>query len=162
LPFRVSEVYRFEFEKAATDAQLAELVQLDGLAVLEGLDLSFCSRVTDAGLAHLRGLHSLRFLDLRGCRVTDAGLGHLGGLTSLRHLNLAGCEQVTDAGLTHLRGLTSLRHLELWGCRVTDAGLAHLQGLVCLRFLGKDAAAPHVPTDELLRHSDVAPHRECK
>jgi hypothetical protein len=37
-----------------------------------------CHQVTDAGLAHLRGLTGLQELDLEGCkRVTDAGLAAL-------------------------------------------------------------------------------------
>jgi hypothetical protein len=53
--------------------------------------------VTDAGLKHLRGLKSLRLLDLTRSRVTDAGLKHLRGLTNLECLILNDT-QVTDAG----------------------------------------------------------------
>lgn len=35
------------------------------------------TRVTDAGLEHLRGLMQLRFLDLRGTQVTEAGVREL-------------------------------------------------------------------------------------
>jgi hypothetical protein len=58
--------------------------------------------------------------------VTDAGLAHLVGLTSLRELNLWNTE-VTDAGLAHLAGLKSLQELSLWGTRVTNAGVARLK-----------------------------------
>ena len=43
--------------------------------------------------------------DLHGTRITDAGLEHLRGLTKLQRLNLSFTE-VTDAGLDHLKGLT--------------------------------------------------------
>ena len=51
-------------------------------------------------------------------RVTDTGLAHLKGLTNLRELNLSSCE-VTDAGLVHRKGLTKLNSLDLWGTQVT-------------------------------------------
>jgi hypothetical protein len=44
--------------------------------------------VTDAGLAHLRGLTNLRMLVLIGTKLTDAGLEHLKGLTNLEGLVL--------------------------------------------------------------------------
>jgi hypothetical protein len=56
------------------------------------------AQVTDAGLANLRGLTQLKFLDLGSTRGTDAGLEHLQGLTQLDWLWLDGT-QVTDAGL---------------------------------------------------------------
>ena len=34
-----------------------------------------CAGITDAGLAHLAGIHTLNVLECRG--VTDAGLAHL-------------------------------------------------------------------------------------
>ena len=64
------------------------------------------TRVTNAGLAHLKGLTNLSLLDLNGTQVTDAGLAHLKGLTNLSDLDLSGT-QVTDAGLVHLKGLTN-------------------------------------------------------
>ena len=46
-------------------------------------------------------------VDLRRTKVTDAGLVHLKGLTELRGLFLY-YTNVTDAGLVHLKGLTEL------------------------------------------------------
>jgi hypothetical protein len=43
--------------------------------------MSYCNRITDAGLAHLTGIHTL---NMRGCtRITDAGLAHLTGIHTL-------------------------------------------------------------------------------
>jgi predicted nucleic acid-binding protein len=124
-------IYSFFTGDRLTDADLA---QLGGL-VADVRELYLQSRgVTDAGLAHLRGLVKLTTLYLDGTSVTDAGLAYLAGLVGLRTLNLARTA-ITDAGLAHLRGLTGLRKLVLWGTRVTDAGLAHLRGLVGLREL---------------------------
>jgi hypothetical protein len=38
------------------------------------------TRVTDAGLMHLAGLHSLQILDLKGTKVTDAAIEKLHAL----------------------------------------------------------------------------------
>ena len=65
-------------------------------------------------------------LEISGSRITDAGLVHLKDLIKLRHLNLSDT-QVTDAGLVHLKDLTKLRHLNLSDTQVTDAGVADLQ-----------------------------------
>jgi hypothetical protein len=65
------------------------------------LSLSCCNFITDAGLAHLSGVHTL---NLSYCLlITDAGLTHL---RSVHTLNLSGCQRITDDGLTHSRVLT--------------------------------------------------------
>ena len=64
------------------------------------LDISRCTRITDAGLAHLTGIHTLT---MRGCaRITNAGLAHL---TGIHTLNMSLCDRITNAGLAHLTGV---------------------------------------------------------
>ncbi len=92
------------------------------------------SKVSDAGLAHLKDLRQVRFLFLDGTNVTDAGLANLEGLTSLRWLALSKT-RVTDAGLVHLRGLVHLEVLQLNDTTVTDAGSVYLEGLIMLEGL---------------------------
>lgn len=111
----------------------AGLEHLKGLTSLQTLYLTN-TQVTDAGLVHLKGLTSLQGLNLYGTRVTDAGLVHLKGMTRLKTLNLD-LTQVTDAGLVHLKGMTSLKTLSLYLPQVTDAGLVHLKGLTKLQVL---------------------------
>jgi predicted nucleic acid-binding protein len=112
----------------------SDLTQLVGLAAdLRELYLQ-SPGITDAGLAHLRGLAKLTTLYLGGSSVTDAGLVHLRGLVGLRTLNLARTA-ITDAGLAHLRELNGLRKLVLWGTGVTDTGLSYLRTLAGLREL---------------------------
>lgn len=105
------------------------LIGLSSLADLGRLDLS-ASSVTDATLARVGKLASLKFLDLSYVRTTtDAGLKHLAGLGHLEELNLSNTD-VTDAGLEHLRGLTNLRTLKLDGAlQVSGAALKQLAGL---------------------------------
>jgi len=59
-------------------------------------------------------------------RVTDAGLAHLKGLTELERLNFLGTK-ITDTGAVHLEKLTTLKTLYLEGTRITDSGLQKLQ-----------------------------------
>ena len=87
------------------------------------------SDVTDAGLVNIKGLTTLRWLQLRNTKVTDSGLVHLEGLTKLQSLDLLNTN-VTDAGLVHLKGLTQLQSLDLRSTAVTDAGLDNLRGLL--------------------------------
>ena len=65
-------------------------------------------------------------VNLSGTKVTDAGLVHLKGLTNLRWLDL-GDTNVTDAGLVHLKGLTKLERLDLWSTKVSATGFKELQ-----------------------------------
>jgi hypothetical protein len=94
----------------------------------------YCTKVTDAWLANLKGWATLEDLCLSNTKVTDAGLIHLSGLKQLQVLDLA-FTKVTDAGLRHVSGLQKLQWLDLCGTSVTDAGLKHLTRLRDLEFL---------------------------
>ncbi len=94
------------------------------LPALRALNLSG-TKVTDAGLARLRGLDGLEYLGLKGTGIGDAGLEHVSSLAGLNNLNLADT-RVTDAGLKRLTGLQRLESVNLSNDAVTDAGLAHL------------------------------------
>jgi hypothetical protein len=60
------------------------------------------TQVSDAGLAHLKGLVNLSWLDLYGTHFTDGGLRQLTALTKLSVLNIAGT-QLSDAGIYELK-----------------------------------------------------------
>jgi hypothetical protein len=140
-----------------TDEALRGLTTSHALP-LRALDLT-ASRVTDAGLARLKGMKELRWLSLGETGVTDTGLAYLAGLEELWSLqlqrtpvtgaglaHLKGCKrlerlylhqsEVTDKGLAHLSDLEGLREVHLSYTSVTDAGLAHLAGLDQLASLG--------------------------
>ena len=127
---------RLDFE-AKSEMSDSGLQALEGLTLLQSLDLRLCDKITDAGLRSLEGLTSLQSLGLRGCdKITDAGLRSLAGLTTLQSLDLYRCGQITDAGLRSLAGLTSLQSLDLSYCdEITDAGLRSLAGLTSLQTL---------------------------
>ena len=65
-------------------------------------------------------------LDLNSTKVTDAGLEHLKGLTNLKHLGL-NHTQIGDTGLGHLKGMTKLDTLILSNTKVTAQGIADLK-----------------------------------
>ena len=86
------------------------LRQLQGLSRLEELDLSR-RNVDDEALAGLKGLGTLRCLDLRGnSKLGDLGLGHLKALPSLELL------QISSSAFT-VRGLKSYETARP-GCRL--------------------------------------------
>ena len=57
--------------------------------------------MSDAGLAHLKGLSKLRYLSLDGTNITDGGLPHLQALSSLKDLRL-GRTMVSKVGVRKL------------------------------------------------------------
>jgi hypothetical protein len=102
---------------------------------LTAVNLEGNNQVSDAGLAHLKSLTSLRMLNLGVVGLSNTGCAHLAGLSSLDSLSLWGNPAVTDDGLEHLKGLTKLTALDLNGTRLTNAGLEHISGLTSLRRL---------------------------
>jgi hypothetical protein len=136
----------------ASDDLMREVGRLGRLKVLCLYD---SNQVTDAGLAHIGQLSSLRSLVVNSHNVSDAGLGSLRELDP-RILNLDDCP-VTPAGLVHLKGmghleelslrftqvntieplrpLTGLKILDLRRCPISDAGLAPVAGFTNLTTL---------------------------
>ena len=117
---------------AAEDASpVAELENLgakvmrneQGQVIFVSLDQT---KVTDAGLVHLKELPSRQYLELVHAKIGDAGLMQLKRLTNLTDL-FRMRNQITDAGLVHLKELASLEFLGLTDTKVTDAGVAELQ-----------------------------------
>ena len=114
-----------EINAAAALEKVRARIQRDD----QGGIVSVClwnTKVTDAGLEHLRGLTKLRTLYLSEIQVTDVGLQHLESLTGLCSLFLSST-MITDAGLEHLEGLTEMTLLDLSNTRITDEGLAELK-----------------------------------
>lgn len=96
--------------------------------------LSLTRRLSDAGLAFLRGLQ-LEHLDLSGCTLlTSDGMAAVLQGMPLTSLNLNGVPPVTDAVLQSLKG-APLQTLDLEAdldpddSQMTDAGLEALRGM---------------------------------
>jgi CheY-like chemotaxis protein len=113
-----------------TDAGLEHVRALTGLRELH-LD---GTAITDGGLSQLCELGDLEVLDLKDTAITDAGLARLKPLRNLKGLYLTRTA-VTDEGIGHLADLPNLRTLILWDTRISDRGLRHLQPLRSLQEL---------------------------
>ena len=121
---------------AANDADpiMPHVAQLQGL---EELYIGPAVRLSDAGMAHLRGLTRLKVLHLPNTdhgRITGEGLKHIGGLFRLQRLSLR-CLPFTDADLAPLRRLSDLRTLDGLSPKLTDVGMSNLSSLANLRWL---------------------------
>ncbi|KAL0949370.1 hypothetical protein HGRIS_009439 [Hohenbuehelia grisea] len=107
---------------------------------LRVLDLSFCTHLSDAGIAGVVA-HAprLQSLGLSGCTLlTDASLETIARLgASLDMLSLAYVSNITDAGVVKVvRECLNLRCLDLSFCRnLTDMSVFEVAGLVNLQRL---------------------------
>jgi hypothetical protein len=96
------------------------------------------SQATDRTMDVVAGLNDLEELTMDNARVTDAGIAKLKGLKKLRALRIetdSGKLPIGDTGMAHLKSLTRLEHLILGEAEITDAGLAELKGLASLKEL---------------------------
>jgi hypothetical protein len=118
-----------------SDDGLGELARLTDLRTL---NLSGDARLTDKGVAQLKGLKKLHTLLLNATAIGDADLELVTALPQLQELSLNDT-RVGDEGLKRLRGMTRLTKLNLTNTRVTDAGLESLKDLSKLRDLGLSA-----------------------
>jgi Leucine-rich repeat (LRR) protein len=118
----------------ANDAVMAQVGRLGGLEqlVITAPD----GDLSDAGVAHLRGLSHLRNFSLGEgtCRVTGAVLADLAGAGRLQVLYLDRV-RLNDADLVHLNNYPDLRRLSLTNCEITGVGLGHVEKLASLRLL---------------------------
>jgi Leucine-rich repeat (LRR) protein len=104
----------------------AGMAVLKDLPALEYLDLD--TEVTDAGLKHVGQLPNLRWLRIRTGRIYGLGLAELANLPRLERLCIWGTSPISDRHIKYLEGLTQLKSLTLWGIadRLTDASLASI------------------------------------
>jgi hypothetical protein len=119
-------------EFSVRDAGLAPLKDLPGLEYLD-----CATAATDAGLKHMARLPRLRWLRLRMGKIRGPGLAELAGVPSLERLSLWGTTGLTDNHVRYLEGLTRLKSLTLWGTDspLSDATLASIAKLSSLEEL---------------------------
>jgi len=98
--------------------------------------LSLTGSDVGIGLAHLKGLKSLGYLNLDGNSNydIDEGLSHLADLTKMRELILQNT-YLSDEGLAYIKGMAKLEELDLRNTRIGDVGLKNLRGLTELKKL---------------------------
>jgi Leucine rich repeat len=147
--FHRTEWFNASFANPAFDDQaLARLAELHGDRI--GSLLLENTRITDAGLSHLKKMTNLRHLHIRNdhksfapgtpaplSTITDAGLVHLKGLTTLWSLHLSDLP-ITDAGLEAIKDLPELQSLYLSRTKVQGSSLARLKSLPRLSILYLD------------------------
>ncbi len=121
---------------------VAEIASLKSLTLFGG-EL----KISDAGmvyLARMTGLEELRFVWIQG--ITDAGIAKLTPLRSLKLLDLHSTS-ITDDGLAHVASMYALEDLTLPASGVTDRGLAQVSKLDKLKRLNARGMTPVHPTD---------------
>lgn len=106
----IGRLDRLEFLDLTNNPRITDagLVHLRRLTRLRRLRIGFLCGVRGPGLVHLRGLNRLESLSLGPGLYTDADLAPLADLTSLRELSVRST-RLTDAGLAHLKGLVNLK-----------------------------------------------------
>jgi Leucine-rich repeat (LRR) protein len=104
----------------------AGMAALKDLPALEYLDLD--TEVTDAGLKHVGQLPNLRWLRIRTGKIYGPGLAELANLPRLERLCIWGTSPISDRHIKCIEGLTQLKSLTLWGIcdRLTDTSLASI------------------------------------
>ncbi|KAJ4899622.1 Leucine-rich repeat (LRR) family protein [Raphanus sativus] len=126
---------------------------ITGLTCLKELDLSRCSKVTDAGMKHLQSVVNLEKLWISQTGVKEAGISLLASLKKLSLLDLGGLP-VTDHNLSSLQALTKLEYLDIWGSNVTNQGAVSILEFPNLSFLNLSwtsvTQAPNIPHLECL------------
>jgi len=102
----------------------AGMAALKDLPALEYLDLD--TEVTDAGLKHVGQLPNLRWLRIRTGKIYGPGLAELANLPRLERLCIWGTSPISDRHIKYIEGLTKLKSLTLWGIcdRLTDTSLS--------------------------------------
>jgi len=122
-------------------------VMCSNMRLLVVVDLSRCTRITDASIAALATLRSLRVLTLDGCEhISDDGMEELVACKeSLEVLSIAGVQSITDEGLGYIgrqcRLLTSIN--------VNNCSQVSAEGLVsiargCKKLICMLASATHI------------------
>ena len=114
-----------------TDAGLAHLKRVRTLKSLE-ID---SPHITDQGLAHLSRLLDLELLSLSSTQLTEQGFEKLAACTKLSILSLRPYWYVTDDDLRGIAANSALEDLDFSATNITDVGVQHLSGLTNLRRL---------------------------
>ncbi len=132
------------------------LARVPEFKLLEDLDLSECSQITDAGLAALGKIVTLKRLNLWRDAISDDGVKQLVKLTNMEWLNVDNT-QLTDGGLDAFQGMTKLTFLHLGSTGVSDAGMPKLKPLRALKDLKvtRTSVTQH-GVDELLKDLPAA------
>ncbi len=118
-----------------------QAITADGLANLQGLEgvISFASGqlpLTDADVSFLATLPALEFVAFsRDSKITDAVIAHLTGLKSLKRLHVVDVWAFTGVELHQLAGIRTLTDVQFTSVGINAAGAESLAKLKELRFI---------------------------
>ncbi|KAK9094169.1 hypothetical protein Scep_025638 [Stephania cephalantha] len=139
----------------------SSLWALTGMDTLKEVDISRCSKLTDAGIVHLLSISKLEKLFVSQTGLTEKGIIQLSSLRKLSVLDLGGLP-VTDLALSSLQVLTKLEYLDIWGSKISDGGAAVLKMFSKLNFLNvawtNVTKVPHLPNLTCLNMSNCTIH----
>src|SRR4051794_33515351 len=93
------------------------------------------TQLTDDDLGKLAALPSLQKITLAHTKISDSGLAHLRPLRNVRYLNCYYCDYITDAGIAYLKDWENLETLIVRGSEVTSRVFEHLAKMKKLRML---------------------------
>ncbi|XP_058100381.1 uncharacterized protein LOC131245143 isoform X2 [Magnolia sinica] len=110
------------------------LLPCSRMTSLQELDLSRCSKITDAATEHLLSIPDLKKLWISETGLTTDAVTRLSSLRKLCLLDLGGLP-VTDMAICSLQVLTQLEYLDLWGSKISNKGAAVLASFPNLSFL---------------------------
>ncbi|KAK9145421.1 hypothetical protein Sjap_005324 [Stephania japonica] len=134
---------------------------LTGMDTLKEVDISRCSKLTDAGIVHLLSISKLEKLFVSQTGLTEKGIIQLSSLRKLSVLDLGGLP-VTDLALSSLQVLTKLEYLDIWGSKISDGGAAVLKTFSKLNFLNvawtNVTKVPYLPNLTCLNMSNCTIH----
>lgn len=141
-----------EVDLLATWVTDDDLTRIGALPDLRKIDLSH-TKISDLGLAHLRPLKNVVYLNCFSCSyITDGGVAFLKDWVNLEYLNVRGSE-VTSRVFEHLAKMKNLRTLDVGFSRVNDDGfdaLASLEHLEELHIGGDKMTGLALPSLRLL------------
>jgi len=120
-----------------TNAGIAHVKEMSNL---EGLDLQDVNTVDNACLNDIQGLKKLKFLRIYGPGFAGDGIAPIGEMKSLRALSMHQTG-LGDENINHLKPLVDLERLLLYGTHVTDKGMGELAGMAKLKELDLRATA---------------------
>jgi hypothetical protein len=124
------DVLHLEGTSMLTDEGLRTLA---GSTTLRHLRLS--GPFTDAGMAYLAAMPSLKVLWLEAPKVTEEGLRLLSESKTLERLCVPWIDAVTDRGVEYLKAMPRLKALGIGNARGSDAGVMRLASLTNLEVL---------------------------
>ena len=104
-----------------------DMQRLKGLATLRLLNLRLTA-CSGSSIEHLTGIDSLQMLILKNTDTDDTGLEFLAQMPKLIKINFSDTN-VSDAGLSHVEELRGLVGLYLNGTKITDAVIGHFRYL---------------------------------